>query len=71
MISGPLNKEGMVSQLSILETNETHPATISCQVTCLDDQHGIYFPAMTLIITMQSGTIDRSTWFKILFICMG
>ena len=57
MISGPLNKEGMVSQLSILETNETHPATISCQVTCLD-QHGIYFPAMTLIITSQEQLIE-------------
>ena len=54
MISGPLNSEGTVLwlPLSILEANETHPAVVRCQATCLNQQR-IYRLAMALIITSQ------------------
>ena len=57
MISGPLNNdsEGNVPwyyPLTVLEINETHPAVVRCQVTCLDQQ-GFYRPAMAIIITSQ------------------
>ena len=53
VISGPLNEEGRAPWwLTVLEINETHPAIVRCQVTCLDQQ-GFYRPAMALIITSQ------------------
>ena len=55
MISGPLNSEGKVPgpQLTILETNKTHPARVRCQATCLDQQGTLYRPAMALILHGQ------------------
>jgi hypothetical protein len=38
--------------LIILEMNETHPARVRCQATCLNQQ-GTYNPAMALIIASQ------------------
>ena len=52
MISGPLDSEGAALWLSILELNETHPAVVRCQVTCLNQQ-GACNPVMALIITSQ------------------
>ena len=57
MISGPLNNEGQVLRLTILEMNETHPARVRCQVTCLNQQ-GTYNPAMALIVTSQEEFIQ-------------
>ena len=54
MISGPLNNEGQVLRLTILEMNETHPARVRCQVTCLNQQGvSTYNPAMAVIVTSQ------------------
>ena len=51
MISGPLNNGG--SLLTILQTNNTHPARVRCQATCLDHQGTSYRPAMALILRGQ------------------
>ena len=56
-ISGPFNSEGIPLLVSVLETNETHPAVVRCHVTCLNQQ-GIYRPAMALIITNQERFIS-------------
>ena len=54
MISGPLNNEGQVLRLTILDMNETHPARVRCQVTCLNQQGtSTYYPIMALIVTSQ------------------
>ena len=54
VISGPLNSEGKVSghRSTILEMNETHPARVRCQATCLNQQ-GTYCPEMALILRGQ------------------
>ena len=52
IINGPLNSEGIASQLSTMDTNATNPAVVRCLVSCLDRQR-IYYPAMALIITSQ------------------
>ena len=55
MISGPLNNGGEVpgSPLIVLEMNETHPAKVRCQATCLGQQGTSYGPAMAVIVTSQ------------------
>ena len=52
IVSGPLNDDGILYQLSTFDINETHPAVVRCLVSCLDRQR-IYYPAMALIITSQ------------------
>jgi hypothetical protein len=54
IINGPLNSEDLSpwNQLSSWDVNETHPAAVRCQVTCLNQQ-GVYHPAMALIVTNQ------------------
>ena len=60
VISDPLNEEGRAPWwLTVLDINETHPAVVRCQVTCLDQQ-GFYRPAMALIITSQEQFIPVS-----------
>jgi hypothetical protein len=39
-------------QLTVLETNETHPARVRCRATCLNQQ-GTYIPTMALIVTSE------------------
>ena len=54
IINGPLIDEDLLpwNQLSSLDINETNPARVRCQVTCLNQQ-GFYDPAMALIVTSQ------------------
>ena len=54
IINGPFSSEDLPpwNQLSSLDVNETHPAVVRCQVTCVNQQ-GLYHPAMVLIITSQ------------------
>ena len=54
IINGPLIGEDLSpwNQLFSLDINETHPARVRCQVTCLNQQ-GFYHPAMALIVTSQ------------------
>ena len=58
IINGPLtSNEGLPPRLSILDTNETHPAVVRCQVTCFNHS-GVYNPAMALIITSEEQFIS-------------
>ena len=65
IISGPLIGEDLLpwNQLSSLDVNETHPARVRCQVTCLNQQ-GFYHPAMALIVTSQEQFIPIIHYFE-------
>ena len=52
IINGPLTSEGLEATVHILYTNETHPAVVRCQVTCLNHSR-FYSPAMALVITSK------------------
>ena len=52
-----MDSEGDSYQLITVDVNETHPAVVRCEATCLNQQ-GIYNPAMALIVTSQEQFIE-------------